>query len=73
MSIRLNCPSCHATFLTSDDQLGRRVECPKCGAGQEVPPTVLDEGTAGPAAPTAWVPRDDGPADDLGPRGAGAG
>jgi predicted Zn finger-like uncharacterized protein len=66
MSIRLTCPSCNATFLTSDDQLGRRVECPKCGAEQAVPTTVLAGAAEGPA-PTVWVPRDDQPVDDLGP------
>ena len=64
MSLRLTCASCHAAFLTADDRLGQSVECPKCGAEQVVPATVLpspSEATAG--AETAWVARDE-PADD---------
>ena len=69
MSIRLTCPSCHAAFLTADDRLGQSVECPKCGAEQVVPTTVLaspTEATAG-AEATVWVARDD-PQDDERPR-----
>ncbi|WP_406696028.1 hypothetical protein V5E97_34030 [Singulisphaera sp. Ch08] len=40
MSIRLTCASCHATFLTADDSVGRRVACPKCGAKQVTPKPV---------------------------------
>ncbi len=50
MSIRLNCPSCRAAFVTSDDRLGRTVSCPKCGAKQDVPTAVL-------AAPARDAPR----------------
>lgn len=34
MSIRLKCEGCQTAFLTSDDAVGRPVECPKCGARQ---------------------------------------
>ena len=37
MSLRLRCRSCQATFVTSKDQVGQSVECPKCGAPQVVP------------------------------------
>lgn len=46
MSIRLTCRSCRAAFLTTDDQLGRSVACPKCGVKQPVPTTAT---LAGPA------------------------
>lgn len=41
MSIRLKCRSCGAAYLTSDDQVGREVACPKCGTPQKAPSTVL--------------------------------
>ena len=37
MSLRLRCPSCQAAFVTSDDQAGQAVACPKCGAEQVAP------------------------------------
>jgi len=37
MSLRLRCRSCQAAFVTSKDQVGQAVECPKCGASQVVP------------------------------------
>jgi DNA-directed RNA polymerase subunit RPC12/RpoP len=37
MSLRLRCRSCQAAFVTSKDQVGQPVECPKCGASQVVP------------------------------------
>jgi hypothetical protein len=37
MSLRLRCRSCEAAFVTSDDQAGQTVECPKCGAEQVAP------------------------------------
>lgn len=37
MSLRLRCRSCQAAFVTSKDQVGQSVECPKCGAPQVVP------------------------------------
>jgi DNA-directed RNA polymerase subunit RPC12/RpoP len=37
MSLRLRCRSCQAAFVTSKDQVGQTVECPKCGAPQVVP------------------------------------
>ena len=58
MSIRLTCPSCLAAFLTADDRLGQSVECPKCGAEQVVPATVLaspSEASRGPGrGPSGW-------------------
>ena len=39
MSIRLKCRACETAFVTSDDQVGRRVTCPKCGAEQVAPAT----------------------------------
>jgi len=41
MSIRLKCSSCRAVFLTSDDNVGQLVDCPKCRAKQRVPSTAL--------------------------------
>jgi DNA-directed RNA polymerase subunit RPC12/RpoP len=68
MSLRLRCRSCQATFVTSKDQVGQPVECPKCGASQVVPrPKPVAEGESdvesGPAlkrikAPTAAPPAD---------------
>ena len=54
MSLRLRCRSCQAAFVTSKDQVGQSVECPKCGAPQVVPrpkPTAeaLEHVEAGPA------------------------
>ncbi len=37
MSLRLRCRSCQAAFVTSKDQVGQSVDCPKCGAPQVVP------------------------------------
>jgi DNA-directed RNA polymerase subunit RPC12/RpoP len=45
MSLRVRCRSCQAAFVTSKDQVGQQVECPKCGASQVVPKPR-------PAAPT---------------------
>jgi DNA-directed RNA polymerase subunit RPC12/RpoP len=62
MSLRLRCRSCQAAFVTSKDQIGQPVECPKCGASQVVPrpkPAAVESDVeAGPAlkrikAPTA--------------------
>ena len=39
MKIRLTCPSCHATFLATDEQIGGTVPCPKCGANARMPTT----------------------------------
>jgi len=55
--------------LAADDRLGQSVECPKCGAEQVVPATMIAspseavEGTG-----TVWVARDDLPDDDDRPR-----
>ncbi|MDR3636209.1 MAG: hypothetical protein P4L84_20575, partial [Isosphaeraceae bacterium] len=40
MSIRLKCPSCRTAFVTSDDQVGQVISCPKCSARQQVPTAV---------------------------------
>ena len=46
MSLRLRCRSCQAAFVTSKDQVGQPVECPKCGASQVVPrPKPASEST----------------------------
>ncbi len=48
MSLRLRCRSCQAAFVTSKDQVGQSVECPKCGAPQVVPrpkPAAADAST----------------------------
>jgi DNA-directed RNA polymerase subunit RPC12/RpoP len=37
MSLRLRCRSCQAAFVTSDDQAGQPVDCPKCGTSQVAP------------------------------------
>jgi len=64
MSIRLTCPSCHAAFLTADDRLGQSVACPKCGAEQVVPATVLaSPSEATTEAGAVWVARDELPED----------
>ena len=55
MSIRLNCPSCRAVFLTSEDNLGHFVDCPKCGAKQRVPSSVVANTLPGEAG-TVFVP-----------------
>ncbi len=36
MSVRVRCRSCEAAFVTSDDQVGQTVNCPKCDAPQLV-------------------------------------
>jgi hypothetical protein len=55
MSIRLNCETCRTAFVTSDDQVGRRVTCPKCGAEQVAPSTAVfvPSATASTSAPVA--------------------
>ena len=40
MSIRLSCKSCRTAFVTSDEMVGRRVTCPKCGVEQLAPATA---------------------------------
>ena len=47
MSLRLRCRSCQAAFVTSKDQVGQSVDCPKCGAPQVVPKPrpVVDSST----------------------------
>jgi DNA-directed RNA polymerase subunit RPC12/RpoP len=37
MSLRVRCRSCQTAFVTSKDQVGQSVECPKCGASMVVP------------------------------------
>ncbi len=49
MSIRLRCASCRTAFVTSDDQAGRAIDCPKCGTKQKVPATVVVEEAPAPA------------------------
>ena len=55
MSLRLKCPSCQAAFLTSNDALGQSIACPKCGAEQQVPRSVL-AGEMDSPEPSVWVP-----------------
>jgi hypothetical protein len=64
MSIRLKCRSCQTAFVTSDDRVGRVVECPKCGAEQRVPNPAA-AGSARSAAPAAPQPAAADPAPDL--------
>ena len=45
MSIRLRCRSCQAAFVTSDDQVGQTVKCPKCDAPQVARAPKVDEDT----------------------------
>ena len=47
MSLRLRCRSCQAAFVTSKDQVGQTVECPKCDAPSRPParPSKVDEDT----------------------------
>src|SRR5207249_2932859 len=55
MSIRMHCRSCGTAFVTSDDLVGRRVLCPKCGARQNVPDPALHVPAAVAAMPaTMW-------------------
>ena len=54
MSLRLRCRSCQAAFVTSDDQAGQTVDCPKCGAAQVVPRPKP------PPSPTPTRPRSSG-------------
>jgi predicted Zn finger-like uncharacterized protein len=66
MSIRLNCPSCRASFLTGDDQLGRTVACPKCGVKQKVPTAILipspkSSSESKKPEPSVFVPQEGGP------------
>ncbi len=65
MSLRLRCRSCQTAFVTSKEQVGQPVECPKCGASMVVPrPKPISEEPeveAGPAlkrmkAPTPAAP-----------------
>jgi hypothetical protein len=60
MSIRLTCPACRATFLTADDHVGRRVSCPKCGAKQMAPTTVVVDRPEA-AEASVFVPSADAP------------
>ncbi|SIO61887.1 hypothetical protein SAMN05444166_6886 [Singulisphaera sp. GP187] len=60
MSIRLICSACRATFLTADDRVGQRVACPKCGAKQMAPTTVVVERAEAPEA-SVFVPAADAP------------
>jgi DNA-directed RNA polymerase subunit RPC12/RpoP len=52
MSLRLRCRSCQAAFVTSKDQVGQSVECPKCGAPQVVPRPRPIEGSSTVEEPT---------------------
>ncbi|RUL88965.1 TFIIB-type zinc ribbon-containing protein [Tautonia sociabilis] len=40
MTIRLSCPECLTTFLTTDERLGQIVSCPKCGSSARMPATM---------------------------------
>lgn len=60
MSIRLTCPACRATFLTAEGSLGQRVTCPKCGAKQATPKTVVLE-TSELAEASVFVPASEAP------------
>jgi len=51
MSVRVRCRSCQAAFVTSDDQVGQTVNCPKCDAPQLVRAPKVDESTDPPLAP----------------------
>ena len=57
MSIRLKCSSCSTAFVTSDDQVGQAVACPKCGARQQIPRAVPVAEPAGESA-SVFVPAD---------------
>ena len=63
MSIRLKCAACRTAFVTSDDQVGRVVACPKCDARQQVPRTVaVAEADDAPAETSSvFVPADSPP------------
>lgn len=37
MSLRFECPACHATYRLSDQATGRRIRCPKCQEVVAVP------------------------------------
>lgn len=50
MSLRIRCPNCQAAFVTSDDQAGQTVACPKCGA-EEVAPLSQPAGAEAVADP----------------------
>lgn len=60
MSIRLTCSACHAAFLTTDDSVGRRVACPKCGAKQTTPKIVAMERSEA-AEASVFVPAAEAP------------
>lgn len=74
MSLRLRCQSCQAAFVTSADQAGQAVACPKCGAEQvataptagpaDPPPLARMKGPAAPSTPAArssvFVPKEKG-------------
>lgn len=70
MSIRLKCAACRTAFVTSDDQVGQAVACPKCGAPQKVP-SVAPVAAAEPAATeseSVFVPADAPPRPKRGRR-----
>ncbi len=72
MSLRLRCRNCQAAFVTSDDQAGQTVTCPKCDAQQvapaleadpaEGPPLARMKPTAAPSTPatggSVFLPKD---------------
>jgi hypothetical protein len=65
MSTRFRCRACQTAFVSHDDQVGRPITCPKCGAKQgTAPPTLMPK----PAAPVAVAPSEESvfvPADDA--------
>jgi len=64
MSVRLRCRNCQAAFVTSDDQVGQTVNCPKCDSPQVVRAPKADESSDRPLtrikAPTATPAADAG-------------
>ena len=67
MSLRLRCRSCQAAFVTSKDQVGQSVECPKCGAPQVVPrpsPVAESSTTEGPTLQRMKAPAHSSPPAD---------
>lgn len=61
MSIRLKCAACRTAFVTSDDQVGQVVACPKCRAPQKVPSVAPVAEPAAQESESVFVPADTPP------------
>jgi DNA-directed RNA polymerase subunit M/transcription elongation factor TFIIS len=53
MTIKINCPSCEATFQVREQYAGKKMKCPKCSAVVTVPSAEPEEEDAIQTAPAA--------------------